>query len=218
MSGGARAQICADAASWKTFLDTVANAVVATSQIACTLAVPPPPSGTSEIDPSKVNVAFVTQQGESVLFQVDGPAGPVMCDPIKGGWYYDDPKAPTQINLCPFSCKAANDYVGAGKAGKIDVTFGCNSIKPLRLVRGGALPRRVRRGAASAPRRGPCPPPPPAGYAPCTAGENPGSATLGSRHSPTPLCAPHETVCPSTRSIEAPHSPACTTACAPVAA
>jgi hypothetical protein len=31
------------------------------------------------------------------------------------------------------------------------------------------------------------------GYAPCTAAENPGSATLGSLHSPDPLCALRET-------------------------
>jgi hypothetical protein len=56
------------------------------------------------------------------------------------------------------------------------------------------------------------------GYAPCTAAETPGSATLGSLHYPDPLCARRETECPATRSMEAPCSRGCPTACAPVAA
>ena len=54
-----------------------------------------------------------------------------MCDPVKGGWYYDDPVMPTKITLCKASCDAANVQVGVDKAGEIDVTFGCNTIKPL---------------------------------------------------------------------------------------
>lgn len=128
-SGGARAQICGNASEWDAFLQTTAQAVVASSEIACELPIPPPPSGSSEINPSKVNVSFVTQSSESMLFKVDGPSGPSGCNPVSGGWYYDDPENPKNIQLCPASCQAANDYIGAGKTGQIEVTFGCNSVK-----------------------------------------------------------------------------------------
>ena len=78
-----------------------------------------------------MNVAFTSPLGSTQLFQVDGPSGATPCDPTKGGWYYDDPKTPTKILLCPASCDAANAIVGAGKPGQIEVTFGCNTVKPL---------------------------------------------------------------------------------------
>jgi hypothetical protein len=129
-SQGARAKICDGASAWEPFFEAITKAVVDTSKIACEVAIPPPPSGVTEIDPGKVNVSFVSSLGTSQLFQVDGPGGPVDCDPSLGGWYYDNPVAPKQILLCPASCDAANAVIGAGKSGSIEVLFGCNSIKP----------------------------------------------------------------------------------------
>ncbi len=47
------------------------------------------------------------------------------CDPTEGGWYWDDPKSPTKIDLCDASCKAAS----AG--GSVQIQIGCNdSVGP----------------------------------------------------------------------------------------
>ncbi len=127
-SKGARAQICDGAAAWGPFFDAVAQSVADTSQIACDVTLPSPPDGKA-LDPAKVNVSFSSQGKDTTIFQVDGPAGPVQCKP-DGGWYYDDPVSPTKVYLCPASCDAANAVVGAGKPGSIQVTFGCNSVKP----------------------------------------------------------------------------------------
>jgi hypothetical protein len=74
------------------------------------------------------------------------------------------------------------------------------------------------RGAAPAPRRGLCPLHPQQGYAPCTAAENPGSAPLGSLHSPDPLCDHARRSAGPHAPWGAPRSRGCLTACAPVAA
>jgi len=37
------------------------------------------------------------------------------------GWYYDDPKSPTQVVLCPKTC----ERVSAASEAKMDVAFGC---------------------------------------------------------------------------------------------
>jgi hypothetical protein len=86
----------------------------------------------------------------------------------------------------------------------------CVAGEEWRVMASGALPLH--------PRRGRCPLHPQQGYAPCTAAENPGSATLGSLHSPDPLCEQCETTCLATRSMGAACSRVCLTACAPVAA
>jgi hypothetical protein len=130
MSSGVRAQICAGAPAWKPFFDGIAQSVVATSKLECTIDIPPAPSGVQTINPNKVNVSVKTASTETILPRVDGPGGAKPCDPVKGGWYYDDAMKPTKINLCKASCDAANAQVGVDKSGEIDVTFGCDSYKP----------------------------------------------------------------------------------------
>ena len=38
------------------------------------------------------------------------------------------PAKPTKVTLCPSSCEAAQDAVGPGKPGHIEVLFGCSTI------------------------------------------------------------------------------------------
>ncbi|MEO7038185.1 MAG: hypothetical protein ABI548_29730 [Polyangiaceae bacterium] len=38
-----------------------------------------------------------------------------------GAWYYDDPKMPTKVVLCPQTC----ERVSAATDGKMAVAFGC---------------------------------------------------------------------------------------------
>jgi TetR/AcrR family transcriptional regulator len=82
--------------------------------------------------------------------------------------------------LLPLGC--SDEQIGCWVAGLLGRWVGAEEW---RLVTSGALPLH--------PRRGLCPLHPQQGYAPCTAAENPGSAPLGSLHSPDPLCALHET-------------------------
>lgn len=73
------------------------------------------------IDPGRVNVRFTPAgSAEAVLVTktFDGTASG--CGP-DGGWYYDDPAAPTRILLCGTTCE------GTLKA-RIDVQFGCESV------------------------------------------------------------------------------------------
>jgi hypothetical protein len=100
----------------------VAEAVVASSELSCEVAIPTPSSGT--IDFTKVNVRIVSTDGEVILAKVGGASD---CG-ADGGWYYDDPVTPTRVILCPTSCDEARASVGPGKDGRIEVLFGCETI------------------------------------------------------------------------------------------
>jgi hypothetical protein len=118
-TGGVRAQICAGASAWQPFFDGVAQAVIATSKIECVFDIPPPEDG--PINPGAVNVRIVGDEGETRVFKVPGAAD---CDE-DGGWYYDDEDSPTQVILCSASCALAQEQVGVGKDGRIEVAYGC---------------------------------------------------------------------------------------------
>ena len=88
------------------------------SALSCSYDIPPPKSGA--IDYNAVNVTF--RQGASksdTFFYVKSAAD---CDlSADQAWYYDDPKDPKQVVLCPKTC----ERVSAASDGKMDVTFGC---------------------------------------------------------------------------------------------
>jgi hypothetical protein len=68
-----------------------------TADQACTAGLLPVADGTTPFDWSRTIVAV----SGLLLPQV---AGADSCDSTRGGWYYDDPAAPTQISLCSCSC------------------------------------------------------------------------------------------------------------------
>jgi hypothetical protein len=119
-TNGVRAQICDGAAAWKPFFSSVAQGVTSTTKLSCSLALPTPQQGM--LDPTKVNVGIVAQNGTVGLFKV---ADANACK--QGGWYYDNDANPTQVILCPASCDEAQTLVGKG-GGKIEVQFGCATI------------------------------------------------------------------------------------------
>jgi len=84
--------------------------------LACEYKIPPAPNGTT-IDYGKVNVVFTPTNAaqETLVYSQD-------CSNMSG-WRYDDPKAPTKIQLCSGACNA----VQKDKSGKIDVVFGCKT-------------------------------------------------------------------------------------------
>jgi hypothetical protein len=107
-----------DPAAFVSSLQAIAGQAV----IPCQYAIPAPPAGQT-LDPGLVNVSFTNAQGmDSQLFHV---ASQAMCDPVKGGWYYDNPNAPTSVSLCKATC---DTVTAAGTGSNVHVSFGCATI------------------------------------------------------------------------------------------
>lgn len=90
--------------------------------LACEWGIPAAPAGQT-FDAGKVNVDF-TDPGhgtKTTIFHVDNAGA---CDPVLGGWYYDNPASPTRVIACPASC----DMVEAAPQGRVDIAFGCASV------------------------------------------------------------------------------------------
>jgi hypothetical protein len=93
------------------------------AKLACSFAIPPSPTG-QMLDPNAVNVRFTATGNPAnavTLGQV--PGGRSQCGPM-GGWYLDNPTAPTSISLCDASCQQVN----TAPDGVISLVFGCKSI------------------------------------------------------------------------------------------
>jgi hypothetical protein len=105
------------------FVDTM-NAIRAKSMVPCQYALPKAPSG-QMLDPTKVNVEYVPP-GAATGMTIPGVTMQT-CDPAAGGWYYDNPNAPTKINLCPATCTAVTT---AQVGGEINISVGCATKHP----------------------------------------------------------------------------------------
>jgi hypothetical protein len=92
------------------------------STLSCDYKVPVPAMGT--LDPNKVNVIFTDAMGAKQTLLYVGAAA--SCDPMKGGWYYDDPANPTKIIVCKSTCDGFQNAVGS----KVDIQLGCATVKP----------------------------------------------------------------------------------------
>jgi hypothetical protein len=96
------------------------NAVRA-SRVQCEFQIPKPNGG----DPNffEVNVAFTENGTTTTLFYVGSPD---RCDPVEGGWYYDDLAgvAPNRILVCPQNCSVFQ----ASAAGSVEVQLGCQTV------------------------------------------------------------------------------------------
>jgi hypothetical protein len=82
--------------------------------LSCDFAIPTPPSGQT-LDFQSVNVLFTPSTGAAEQLLYDSACSTGV------GWRYDDPKAPTRIELCPASCTDVRQDHG----GRMDVIFGC---------------------------------------------------------------------------------------------
>jgi hypothetical protein len=89
------------------------------AMIPCTMQIPMV-SVAEAIDYQKVNVVYADATCKTATFgYVDSPA---KCGAQAGGWYYDNPMAPTQINLCGPTCEQVK---AAG--GQLVVSVGCST-------------------------------------------------------------------------------------------
>ena len=121
-TGGVHGDLCSQ--NFQPIFDDLATAIIlGAAELPCQWDIPDPPMD-EELDPSKVNVVYT--DGDSMEETIYKVAGESDCDPVTGGWYYDDDVNPTSISLCPASCtKAQGD-----PDGKIDILFGCKTEEP----------------------------------------------------------------------------------------
>ncbi len=91
------------------------------SAIGCEFVLPLPPPEKGKLDLDSVEVEFTPGQNDPEV-RIRKVAGPEACGGSTGGFYYDDPKAPSRVVLCPASCAAVK---GAPIEAKIDLVFGC---------------------------------------------------------------------------------------------
>jgi hypothetical protein len=99
------------------------NAIRADATIPCQIKLPEPFDGQT-LDYGKVNVAY--QDPSCALTTMYYVEQLELCDPAQGGWYYDDPAAPSSVELCPSSC----DQVST-PGGRLALTVGCQTQVPV---------------------------------------------------------------------------------------
>jgi hypothetical protein len=123
-AGGTTAALIVDVTknTGQQFVATM-NQIRAKSQVPCQYALPKPPAG-QVLDPAKVNVEY-TPPGSTTPVTILGVTM-ATCDPVAGGWYYDNPAAPTKINLCPSTCMA----ISADTGGQVNISVGCATKRP----------------------------------------------------------------------------------------
>jgi hypothetical protein len=73
-------------------------------------------------DPKKVNVDFTPSNGTTTRLVYVGDAA--SCDPVKGGWYYDNAQTPTRIIVCSQTC----DSFKKDSKGRVDIVLGCGTV------------------------------------------------------------------------------------------
>jgi hypothetical protein len=92
------------------------------SKLACSFTIPPPPMGKT-LDPNKVNVSFASMgAAPTAATHIPRVADHAACGPM-GGWYYDNPMMPAQVNLCEASCNKVN----SSPNGQVSLLFGCKT-------------------------------------------------------------------------------------------
>jgi hypothetical protein len=73
-------------------------------------------------DPKKVNVDFTPKGGATTrLLYVTDASG---CDPVNGGWYYDNAAMPSRIIVCGATC----DAFKKDPSGQVDIVLGCGTV------------------------------------------------------------------------------------------
>ena len=89
-----------------------------TVPVACEWEIPPAPAG-EEFDATKVNVDF--RAGGGAPQRIGAVPTVNDCAGVAGGWYYDNPAAPTKVLVCPQTCQTIQAISDA----QVDVVFGC---------------------------------------------------------------------------------------------
>lgn len=118
MTAGVEASVCED--DWDPIFNALAAAIMANTSLPCTFDIPEPMEGET-LDPDRVNFVFTPSNGQpQTIPRVDGPGD---CNGGQG-WFYDDPVAPTQIQVCPATCQ----LLEGDPTASVDIQFGCATI------------------------------------------------------------------------------------------
>ncbi len=124
MTGGLRFPVCY-LPSYDSVFKRIAASVIERAQLPCSWKVPAAPPG-EQFDPGLLNLEYLPSGSASAveLVNVDSQADCGATD----AWYYDDPKAPTQVFACPNTCsKLEQDATG-----RVDVKLGCSTLRPVK--------------------------------------------------------------------------------------
>lgn len=90
--------------------------------VRCDFRIPTPTDG-ADLDYDRINLEIVKDGETKVIGRV---ATAAQCEPLKGGWYYNDPGEPSRIRLCQASC----DLVTSGSPMnpvEVDILLGCDT-------------------------------------------------------------------------------------------
>ncbi len=118
-TGGRFFSICT--LDWSALFTELSAAIAIGVAIPCTFEIPAPPVGMT-FDRTRVNVVYTS--GDPPTETVIGYVADYSACDAAGGWYYDDPAAPTTIVLCPASC----DVIGVAMSGSVDIALGCETV------------------------------------------------------------------------------------------
>lgn len=89
--------------------------------ISCEYTLPIPPASEGTLDLESVELQFTPGKNDPTL-TIKKVADASACGATTGGYYYDDPKDPSRVVLCPASCTAVR---GGTLDAKVDLVFGC---------------------------------------------------------------------------------------------
>ena len=106
------------------FIDAM-NKIRASAAVSCEFVVPKEGSS-GPIDFNKVNVTITPPGGAGQPLLKAANAG--QCHPQTGGWYYDQPAAPTRVLLCPASCSTVKADTGM----TVQLEIGC-AARPITI-------------------------------------------------------------------------------------
>jgi hypothetical protein len=106
----------ADPTETRRELQKAFEAIRSQVKVSCNFAVPDAPAGQT-VDKDHINVGFTPGGGvETPLVYSKDCSAP-------NAWRYDNPAAPSQIELCPTSCSAAQ----SDPNGQLRVAMGCKT-------------------------------------------------------------------------------------------
>ena len=121
-AGGTNQAFLVETGSVDTLIAALKAIQTQASKLACSFTIPPPPMG-QMLDPNKVNVSFApTGAAPNAATHIPRVANRAACGPM-GGWYYDNPMMPAQVNLCEASCNKVNSSANA----QVSLLFGCKT-------------------------------------------------------------------------------------------
>lgn len=103
---------------------TAMNSIRGAATVPCQYTIPAP-TPDRQIDPSMIGVAVTPNGGTKA--EIPKLSGAAACD-ANGGWYFDDPNAPTKVLLCDSTCS----FVTADPLNQLDFVMQCKSVEIVR--------------------------------------------------------------------------------------